>query len=53
VILNEILYRVEGIEEDYDAVIFNPIASTILKLLRLKLLQWIQYLHHSTLLSIG
>jgi hypothetical protein len=33
------------IEDDLDFTIFNPIASTILKWRRLKLLRWIQYLH--------
>jgi hypothetical protein len=34
------------IDEDFDAVIFNRIASTILKWLRLNIVKWIYYLYH-------
>jgi len=34
-------------------IIFNPIASTILKWLRFKVVRWVHYLHHSALLKSG
>jgi hypothetical protein len=43
----------DAIEGDIDAIIFNPIASRILKWLRFELLRWMHYLHHSTLLTGG
>jgi hypothetical protein len=51
--LDEILYGGGAIEQDQDAVILNPIASTILKWLSFKFLRWMQYLHHSALLNTG
>jgi hypothetical protein len=36
---NEICYRGNAIEGDLDAVIFNPVASIILKLLRFKVVR--------------
>jgi hypothetical protein len=38
-----------AIECDPDAIIFNPIASTILKWRTFKLLRWMQNLHQSAL----
>jgi hypothetical protein len=34
-------------------IIFNPIASTILKWLRFTVVMWIHYLHHAALLKNG
>jgi hypothetical protein len=51
--LDEILYRGYAIEGDLDVVMFNPIASTILKQSRLKVHMWMQYLHQSALLNSG
>jgi len=50
---NEIQQVVHAIKGDLDAIIFNSIASTILKWWRFKLLRWMQYLHQSALLSNG
>jgi hypothetical protein len=38
---------------DLDTITFYPIASTILKWLILKIVRWLQYLHHSALLNSG
>jgi hypothetical protein len=43
----------DAIQGDRDVVIFNPIASSILKWLRFKVLRRMHYLHHSALLSNG
>jgi hypothetical protein len=50
--LDESLYGGDVIEGDLDALIFNPIVSTILKWLRFKFSMWMQCLHHSFLLCI-
>jgi hypothetical protein len=50
---HEIQYAGLPIEEDLGAIIFNPIASTILKWLRFKLQRWMQYLHQSALPNNG
>jgi hypothetical protein len=42
--------RQAGMEGDLNAVIFNSIASNILKWLRFKV-RWMHYLHHSALLN--
>jgi hypothetical protein len=47
----EILYVDDAIEGDLDAIIFNPIASTILKWLRFTVVSWIHYLPYSALLN--
>jgi hypothetical protein len=38
---------------DLDVIIFNSIASTILKWLKFKVVMRIYYLHHPTLLNNG
>jgi hypothetical protein len=50
---HEIQYAGLPIEDDLGAIIFNPIASTILKLWRFKLMRWMQYLHQSAFISNG
>jgi hypothetical protein len=46
---HEILQGGRAIEGDFDAILFNHIASTILKCRRFKLLIWLQNLHQSAL----
>jgi hypothetical protein len=43
--LDEILYGGDGIEDDFDYILFNPVASTIPKCRPLKLLKWAQLLN--------
>jgi hypothetical protein len=43
--LDELLYGVDAIAGDLGATTFNPIASTILKWLRFKVLRW---MHHAS-----
>jgi hypothetical protein len=45
--LDESLYGGDVIEGDLDAIIFNPIVSTILKWLRFKIPMWMQSIIHS------
>jgi hypothetical protein len=44
----EIQYGGHAIEGDLDAVLFNPVSSTIPKWRTFKLLRWMQNLHQST-----
>jgi hypothetical protein len=43
----------DAIVGDLDAITFNPIAASILKWLKFRILRWMQYLHHSALLNNG
>jgi hypothetical protein len=45
---HEIQYGGHAIEGDLDAVLFNPVSSTIPKWRTFKLLRWVQNLHQST-----
>jgi hypothetical protein len=49
--LDEIVCGGDAIVGDLDVVTSNPIASNILKLLRLKFVRWKHYLHNSALLN--
>jgi hypothetical protein len=40
--LDEILYGCDDIEDDFDSILLNPIASTISKWRTFKLLWWVQ-----------
>jgi hypothetical protein len=42
--LDEILYGGDGIEDDHDFILLNPVASTISKWQSFKLLRWAQLL---------
>jgi hypothetical protein len=48
---HEIWYAGDAIEGDLNMTVFNPIAATILKLLRFKIIRWMHYLHHLALLN--
>jgi hypothetical protein len=41
----EILFEGDGIEDDSDTILLNPVASTIPKWRTFKLLQWVQLLN--------
>jgi hypothetical protein len=43
--LYEILYACDDVEDDLDAILFNPVASTIPKWRTLKLLSWVKFLN--------
>jgi hypothetical protein len=43
----EIQYGDHAIEDDLEAVLFNPVSSTITKWQMFKLLRWMQNLHQS------
>jgi hypothetical protein len=43
--LDEILYGCDDVEGDLDAILFNPLASTIPKWWALKLLRWMHVLN--------
>jgi hypothetical protein len=49
---HEIRQAGHAIEDDMKAIIFNPIASTILKWLKFKLLRWMQYIHQSVTVGL-
>jgi hypothetical protein len=43
--LDEILYGGDDIEDDFDSILFNAVASTIPKWRAFKLLRWVQLLN--------
>jgi hypothetical protein len=43
--LDEILYGGDDIEDDFDSILFNPVASTMPKWRTFKLLTWVQLLN--------
>jgi hypothetical protein len=43
--LYDVLYVGDGIEYYVDYILFNPVASTILKWRKFKLLRWVQLLN--------
>jgi hypothetical protein len=45
VYLDEILYGGDGIEDDLDSILLNPVASNIPKWRTFKLLRWAQLLN--------
>jgi hypothetical protein len=53
VILDASWYGGDATERARDAVISNPIVSTVLNWSSFKLLRWMQYLHDSALLNNG